>query len=225
MIKFLAYTRRYLAVLFFVLPVNVWAATKIPAKDITVNASAFSKNLGPTDTDAQHTFNTIDQMAGGTGGGNVSQSGAVATNYFPKWTGTGAIGNSTYSTTDAANWTSATHDKIQFIIDGHGATIAAGASGSKAVAANCTITSWDMTSNATGNITVDVKKTDYATFPTFSSIAAAAKPAIANTNKNTNSTLTGWTKTFAVGDRVQALVDSADINGAVVLTLYVTKNQ
>ena len=40
----------------------VFAATKTPAKDITTNASAFTKNLSSSDTDVQKALATIDQL-------------------------------------------------------------------------------------------------------------------------------------------------------------------
>jgi hypothetical protein len=50
-------------------------------------------------------FSTFNGKAAGTV--NVSQSGAVANTYFPIWTATNVIANSTYSTTDATNWNTA----------------------------------------------------------------------------------------------------------------------
>ncbi len=44
-----------------------YSATRIPAKDIAVDVSQFSKNLGPTDTDVQHALNTLDQLIAGGG--------------------------------------------------------------------------------------------------------------------------------------------------------------
>lgn len=66
-----------------------YSATRIPAKDITVDASGFSGNLGPTDTDVQHALNTIDQLiVGGSqtpwtsdidgGGYRLSNVGSIA---------------------------------------------------------------------------------------------------------------------------------------------------
>lgn len=67
-----------------------YSATRIPAKDITVDASGFSGNLGPTDTDVQHALNTIDQLiVGGSqtpwtsdidgGGYRLSNVGSITT--------------------------------------------------------------------------------------------------------------------------------------------------
>lgn len=114
-------------------------------------------------------------------------------------------------------------DQITFTISGNGSTIAANASGHKIVPYNCTISKVEIVSSASGSIVVDIKKSTYSDYPTFTSIAASAKPTLSAAVKATDSTLTGWTKTLSAGDRVQALVNSADINGTVVLTLYVSK--
>lgn len=56
-------------------------------------------------TNASYGVNlTITSTAGG---GNVSQEWAVAADYLVAWNGTGLAKNSTYSTTDAANWNTA----------------------------------------------------------------------------------------------------------------------
>lgn len=53
-----------------------YANTKVPAKDISVNTSGFSKNLSSDDTDVQHCLATLDQMAGGGGGSMTWPSGS-----------------------------------------------------------------------------------------------------------------------------------------------------
>lgn len=132
-----------------------------------------------------------------------------------------------WSTFDASEYTPGAsvsgYDKIEFIIDGRGKVITAGASGHKVVPWDCTITKWEVVSSASGSIVVDIKKSTYAAFDTFSSIAGTEKPTLAAARKNTNLVLSSWTKSLSVGDRLQALVDSADINGVAVVTLYVTK--
>lgn len=116
------------------------------------------------------------------------------------------------------------YDKIEFIIDSRGGVITAGSSGTKAVSSGGTITSWEITSSSSGSAVVDIQKTTYGNFPnSFASIAASAKPTLSASVKNQDLTLTGWTTSLTKGDRVRAVVDSADITGVVVITLYVTK--
>ncbi len=49
-----------------------YAITKTPAKDITVDSTVFNKNLNINDTDVQKALVTVDQMAGGSGSGTVT---------------------------------------------------------------------------------------------------------------------------------------------------------
>lgn len=116
-----------------------------------------------------------------------------------------------------------TYDKIEFVIDGHGRVITSGASGHKVVPFSGTITKWEVVSSVSGSIIVDVKKSTYSGFNTFSSIAGTEKPTITAGTKATDTTLSTWTTSVASGDRIQAVVNSSDIVGAAVLTLYVTK--
>ena len=53
---------------FCVIPLLAFGDTQIPAKQITVNTSAFSKNLNSTDNTVQKALNTLDQTLGGGGG-------------------------------------------------------------------------------------------------------------------------------------------------------------
>lgn len=52
----------------------VHAATQVPATQVTVNASGFSKNLNSTDTTVQKSLNTIDQLTVSGGGGTPAGS-------------------------------------------------------------------------------------------------------------------------------------------------------
>lgn len=115
-------------------------------------------------------------------------------------------------------------DSLSFIIDGNGAVISAGASGSKPVPYNCTITGWEIVSNTSGSAVVDIKKSTYASWDTFASIAGTEKPTLTIAKKNTDTSLTTWTTTLTAGDRIQAGVSSSDINGVVIVTLYLTKS-
>lgn len=112
---------------------------------------------------------------------------------------------------------------ISFVISGGGGVIAAGASGHKVIPYACTITKWDITSSVSGSAVIDIQRASYANFPTFASIAASAKPTLSAAVKANDTELAGWTKTLAAGDRIRALVDSADVEGIIVITLYLTR--
>jgi hypothetical protein len=122
----------------------------------------------------------------------------------------------------AAGGSGSRTEVLTFIISGNGAVISAGASGHKPVAITGTITKWEIVSTATGSIVVDVKKSTYAGYDTFATIAGTEKPTISSGTKGTDTSLTTWTASVTAGDRIQPVVDSADINGIVVLTIYIT---
>lgn len=114
-----------------------------------------------------------------------------------------------------------TYTIIPFIINGNGGVISAGASGTKAVPFAGTITGWYAYSNVSGSVVVDIKKSDYAGYDTFASIAGTEKPTISAGVKASDTSLTTWTATVAQGDLLRAVVDSADINGLVTVFLII----
>jgi len=75
--------------------------------------------------------------------------------------------------------------------------------------------------DASGSIVIDIWKDTYANFPptVADTITAAAKPTLASAQKSEDTTLTGWTKTFAEGDIYAFNVDSAATVKRVALEL------
>ena len=112
-------------------------------------------------------------------------------------------------------------DVVYFIINGNGGVISAGASGTKAVPFAGTVTGWYAYSNVSGSIVVDIKKSDYAGYDTFASIAGTEKPTISSGVKANDTSLTTWTATVAQGDLLRAVVDSSDINGIVTVFILI----
>lgn len=88
-----------------------------------------------------------------------------------------------------------------------------------------TIEGWSLLADASGSMVVDVWKDTYANYPPVvgDSITAAAKPTLTAQNKNTNSTLTGWTTAIARGDTIKVHVDSASTVKGATLTLFLVK--
>ena len=106
-----------------------------------------------------------------------------------------------------AVWTSA----IEFIIDGSGSVIATGVKGDVELPMAGTITAARLVADVAGAIVIDIWKDTYANFPptVADTITASAKPTItASGTKSEDTTLTGWTKTFAKGDILRINVDS-----------------
>lgn len=112
---------------------------------------------------------------------------------------------------------------IGITIDGGGSAITTGSKGFISIPYSCTITDNTLVADQSGSIVIDVKKATYAGFPSTTSICAAAKPTLASVQKNTDSTLTGWTTTINAGDIIEFYVDSATTVTRVTLTLGVNK--
>lgn len=110
-------------------------------------------------------------------------------------------------------------------IDGGGSVITTGVKGYLSVPFNCTITGWTLVSDVSGSVVVDVWKDTYANYPPTIAdvITASAKPTLSSANKNTSTTLTGWTTTVTAGDVLAFNVNSAATVTRVTLTLSVNR--
>lgn len=100
---------------------------------------------------------------------------------------------------------------INFIISNGTSAIATGiATGDIVLPCAGTITSVQLLANESGSIIIDIWKDAYANYPptVADTITASAKPTISSATKYTDSTLTGWTKTFSAGDILRFNVDS-----------------
>lgn len=86
-----------------------------------------------------------------------------------------------------------------------------------------TIVSWTLLGDASGSIVLDIWKDTYANAPptVADTITASAKPTLSTAVKNTSSTLTGWTTSFAAGDCFRVNVDSTSGLTRAVLVLTV----
>lgn len=117
-------------------------------------------------------------------------------------------------------------DTIQFVIDGGGTSISTGEKGHVEVPFNCTIVGVRMLANASGDIVVDLWKSDYANFPPVNggSITAAAPPTISGAIKSENLTLTGWNVDLVKGEILAYNVDSISGLSRVTIVLLVEKS-
>jgi hypothetical protein len=114
---------------------------------------------------------------------------------------------------------------IGLILDGGGSTITTGYKSFTTTAFSGEILSYTVLADRTGSIVIDIWKDSYANYPLTSgdSICATNKVTLATGIKNTDSTLTSWTKTFAVGDNFGFNVDSVSGVQKISLTLRVKK--
>ena len=113
-------------------------------------------------------------------------------------------------------------------IDGGGSAITTGVKGFVQVPFACTITGWTLLSTdasaTVGSIVVDVWKDTYAAYPptVADTITASAKPTLSSANKNTSTTLTGWTTAITAGDVVGFSVTSVTTVTRIALSLTVS---
>lgn len=114
---------------------------------------------------------------------------------------------------------------ISLSLNGGGSTITTGYKSFTTVTFSGQILEYTVLADRTGSIVIDVWKDSYSNFPltTGDSICASSKPTLATGIKNTDSTLTSWTKTFSAGDVFGFNVDSVSGVTNVNLTLKVRK--
>ena len=108
-------------------------------------------------------------------------------------------------------------------VNGNGSVLSTGTKGYTTIAASGTIVKATLVAKETGSIVFDIKKSTYSGFPTTSSICSSAKPTLSSAQKNTDSTLTGWTTSLSAGDVLEFVVDSVTAITAVTLVLDINK--
>jgi hypothetical protein len=80
-----------------------------------------------------------------------------------------------------------------------------------------------LTRGGPGSCVIDIRKDTFANFPPTAgdTITAAAKPTIASDVKYSDTTLTGWIKTLAIGDILSFHVESTStFTGITVILTY-----
>jgi len=117
----------------------------------------------------------------------------------------------------------ATVGTIGISLNGNGAYISTGSKGFISMPYACTITGWQLVASATGSIVIDVKKSDFATFPTTTSIAGSELPTLATQQKNQDLVLTTWTTAVAQNDVIEFVVNSNTTVTNASLNLRVLK--
>ncbi len=112
---------------------------------------------------------------------------------------------------------------IVYVIDGGGTALTTGSKGYLSIPFACTITGWTLTSDVSGSVVIDVKKSTYANFPTTSTITSTDKPTLSSVQKNANLSVSVWTTAVSAGDILEYNVDSATTITKVTLTIVATK--
>ena len=115
---------------------------------------------------------------------------------------------------------------FRYVIDGGGSAITTGVKFDDVVPYNCTVTSWDIYSDQTGSIVVDIWQDTYANFPPTNadSITTSEKPTLSSASKNQDTSLNsgnGWALTQ--GRVLRFNVDSITTVQRVTIALHVTR--
>ncbi len=116
-----------------------------------------------------------------------------------------------------------TKDVIGVTVDGGGSVVTTGSKGYKVIQEACTITGWTILGKESGSVVVDIKKCNYAGFPSTTSIAGTEKPTLSSAQKNQDLTLSTWTTSLLEGDILEFVVDSASTCTRFNLFINITK--
>jgi len=114
-------------------------------------------------------------------------------------------------------------EDVGITIDGVGEAISTGSKGYRRIPFDCIITGWTILGKESGSAVVDVKKCNYAGFPTTASIAGSEKPTLAAAQKNQDIDLTTWTDSITAGDIIEFVVDSAETITRLHIFLHLTR--
>lgn len=115
---------------------------------------------------------------------------------------------------------------LNIIIDGGGAAITTGIKMDVEIPFKCTLTAVRVLADQSGSIVIDLWKDTYANFPPTDadSITSATPPTVTTATKAEDTTLTGWTTSFAAGDILRINVDSCTTITRVCLVLRVSRS-
>jgi len=89
---------------------------------------------------------------------------------------------------------------INYVIDSGSFSMLAGNKGSLTVDVSGVLESIVILSDQQGDLILDIKKSNYSIFPTFTSIVGGVYPSFTNAQKVRDDNLIGWDKTIVAGD-------------------------
>lgn len=121
-------------------------------------------------------------------------------------------------------FTSSSPGSVNFTIDGGGSVPSTGSKGFIQFPFAGTIKSWTLLGDQSGSAQITIKKSTYSGFPTTSSIIASAPPLLSSAQKNTDSTLSGWTTSVTVGDVWEFNLDSVTTCTRLNLSVVITRS-
>ena len=89
---------------------------------------------------------------------------------------------------------------INYVIDSGSIAMIPGNKGSVTLDVSGTLEALVILSDQQGDLTVDIKKSTYSTFPTFTSIVGGVYPQMSNSRKVRDDNLNNWDKTIVAGN-------------------------
>jgi restriction endonuclease S subunit len=89
---------------------------------------------------------------------------------------------------------------INYVIDSGSISMLTGNKGSVTLDVSGIIESLVVLSDQQGDLTIDIKKSNYSTFPTFTSIVGGVYPQMTNSRKVRDDNLNNWDTTIVAGD-------------------------
>jgi hypothetical protein len=114
-------------------------------------------------------------------------------------------------------------DKFGISLDGGGSVIPTGSFADSVVPFDCTMSYYVMYADQTGYLEVDVLTSDYASYPTFTSVTGSTGALIDTDIKSQDLTLSGWSKNLSEGDVVRFNVVTSSQMESANLTFIVNK--
>ena len=92
---------------------------------------------------------------------------------------------------------------VNFIVDAGSADMTTGIKGSVAVDVTGTIEHAQITADQLGSVSVEIKKSNYATYPNFTTITDGGYVSLTNSQLIRDDNLNSWDKTITSGDILQ----------------------
>ena len=115
-------------------------------------------------------------------------------------------------------------DSITFGADGAGTALTTSPAAEWFCPYAGTILANTIVADQSGSLVIGISKSTYAGFPgSLASIVASAAPTLSSAQKSTDSTLTGWTISFAAGDVFKFTISSVSTITRFAMTLTVRK--
>jgi hypothetical protein len=100
---------------------------------------------------------------------------------------------------------------INYVVDATPNVIGVGIKGHLTIDVTGIIESWTVLADVPGNLIMDIKKSSYINYPTFTSISGTEKPTLSNQTKNKDDGLSTWDTNLTAGDILRFEVQSCDL--------------